>query len=130
MLDYITANEAAKKWGISHRRVIKLCGENRIENAAMLGKMWIIPSDAEKPADARLKEKGTNITEARMFKVTVEETVDGNFFINANSIKDATEKAISMYKQQQITLEPGELTAKSICVYDIKNDICTGFEAF
>ena len=53
MIDYITANEAARKWGISHRRVITLCGENRIENAAMLGNMWIIPSGAEKPIDGR-----------------------------------------------------------------------------
>lgn len=53
MIDYITANEAANKWGISHRRVITLCGENRIENAAMLGNMWLIPSSAEKPVDAR-----------------------------------------------------------------------------
>ncbi len=62
MLDYITANEAAKKWGISHRRVIKLCGENRIENAAMLGNMWIIPANAEKPADGRIKGNDNSFT--------------------------------------------------------------------
>ncbi len=53
MLDYMTANEAAQKWNISHRRVITLCRENRIENVAMIGNMWVIPSDAEKPIDAR-----------------------------------------------------------------------------
>ena len=53
MIAYMTAAEAAKKWGISHRRVITLCRENRIPDAAMLGKMWIIPNDAEKPADGR-----------------------------------------------------------------------------
>lgn len=53
MIDYITANEAASKWGISHRRVITLCSENRIENVAMLGNMWIIPANAEKPVDGR-----------------------------------------------------------------------------
>lgn len=53
MIGYITASEAAQKWNISHRRVITLCSENRIENAAMLGNMWIIPSDAEKPIDGR-----------------------------------------------------------------------------
>ena len=52
-IQYISASEAAKKWGISHRRVITLCRENRIPNVAMLGNMWIIPSDAEKPADGR-----------------------------------------------------------------------------
>lgn len=53
MLAYMTANDAAEKWGISHRRVITLCNENRIPNVAMLGKMWIIPIDATKPADGR-----------------------------------------------------------------------------
>ena len=53
MLAYMTANEAAEKWNISHRRVLTLCKENRINNVAMLGNMWIIPIDATKPEDAR-----------------------------------------------------------------------------
>ena len=53
MLAYMTANEAAKKWNISHRRVITLCRENRIENVAMIGNMWVIPSNATKPIDGR-----------------------------------------------------------------------------
>lgn len=53
MLAYMTANEAAEKWNISHRRVLTLCKENRITDVAMLGNMWIIPIDAKKPEDAR-----------------------------------------------------------------------------
>ncbi len=53
MLAYMTANEAAEKWNISHRRVLTLCKENRISDVAMLGNMWIIPIDAKKPIDAR-----------------------------------------------------------------------------
>ena len=53
MLAYMTANEAAEKWNISHRRVLTLCKEKRISDVAMLGNMWIIPIDAEKPKDAR-----------------------------------------------------------------------------
>lgn len=49
----MTANEAAIKWNISHRRVLTLCKENRITDVAMLGNMWIIPIDAKKPEDAR-----------------------------------------------------------------------------
>lgn len=55
MIQYMSAREAAEKWNISQRRVSILCSENRIPNVAMLGNMWIIPRDAEKPADARLK---------------------------------------------------------------------------
>ena len=52
-MTYISARETADKWGISQRRVAILCSENRVENAIMIGNMWVIPSDAEKPADAR-----------------------------------------------------------------------------
>lgn len=53
MLNYITANQAAEKWNISHRRVLTLCKENRIANATTIGNMWVIPKDAIKPVDAR-----------------------------------------------------------------------------
>ncbi len=52
-MEYMSAKEAADKWGISQRRVAVLCSEKRIEEATMLGNMWIIPSSAEKPIDAR-----------------------------------------------------------------------------
>ncbi len=52
-MEFMSAKEAADKWGISQRRVAVLCSENRIANAVMVGNMWIIPADAEKPIDAR-----------------------------------------------------------------------------
>ena len=53
MLEYISAPEAAKKWGISERRVQKLCEENRIPGAVKFSRVWLIPKDAEKPVDGR-----------------------------------------------------------------------------
>lgn len=55
MIQYMSAREAAEKWCISQRRVSILCSEGRIPNVAMLGNMWLIPRDAEKPVDARMK---------------------------------------------------------------------------
>ena len=52
-MEVMSAREAADKWGISQRRVAVLCSENRIANVQMLGNMWLIPTDAEKPIDAR-----------------------------------------------------------------------------
>ena len=52
-MDYISAKEAAEKWGISQRRVAVLCSENRIPQADMVGNMWLIPADAKKPPDLR-----------------------------------------------------------------------------
>ena len=53
MLSYISAKEAAEKWNISQRRVATLCSEERISGAMMVGNMWIIPVNAEKPIDKR-----------------------------------------------------------------------------
>ncbi|MDL2225824.1 helix-turn-helix domain-containing protein [Eubacteriales bacterium OttesenSCG-928-M02] len=54
-MDYMTAKEAAQKWGISERRVQLLCEQGRIRGVARLGKSWAIPKDTEKPSDARRK---------------------------------------------------------------------------
>lgn len=67
MLQYITAKEAAEKWNISQRRVSILCAENRIADVAMLGNMWIIPRNAEKPDDARRKKTSKHSESARPF---------------------------------------------------------------
>ena len=52
-MEIMSAREAADKWGISQRRVAVLCSENRIANAEMIGNMWVMPSNARKPIDAR-----------------------------------------------------------------------------
>ncbi len=54
-MEYISAPEAAKKWGISERRVQKLCEENRIAGVVKFSRMWLIPKDAVKPIDGRLR---------------------------------------------------------------------------
>jgi len=52
---YLSSTQAGAKWGISKRRVAILCDEGRIEGAQKAGTNWIIPEDAVKPADARIK---------------------------------------------------------------------------
>ena len=60
MFDYISVKEAAGKWGISERRIQKLCGEKRIEGVVRFGHAWAIPKNAEKPVDGRRKENKDN----------------------------------------------------------------------
>lgn len=48
--------DAATKWGISERRVQKLCEGERIPGVSKFGSVWLIPKDAEKPVDGRKKE--------------------------------------------------------------------------
>lgn len=67
-MEYMSAREAADKWGISQRRVAVLCSENRIDNATMVGNMWLIPTTAEKPIDARsIRYNGNNEKQVKPF---------------------------------------------------------------
>lgn len=52
-MDYISAKEAAEKWGITRRRVQVLCEQNRIPGVFKIGNAWAIPADAKKPDDKR-----------------------------------------------------------------------------
>ena len=54
-MEYLTAAQTAEKWNISRRRVSKLCSEGRIEGAKLMGKVWLVPENAKKPEDKRLK---------------------------------------------------------------------------
>ena len=54
-MDYISIDEAAKKWGLSKRFVQLLCSNGRIEGATRLGRAWMIPHNAKKPIDGRTK---------------------------------------------------------------------------
>ena len=54
-MEFVSTKEASQKWGISERRIQKLCEENRIPGVFRFGRSWAIPKDAKKPDDARLK---------------------------------------------------------------------------
>lgn len=55
-MDYMTLKQASEKWGISPRMINYYCVEGRIYGAEKMGKVWLIPKDAKKPADGRRKE--------------------------------------------------------------------------
>ena len=56
MNNTMTVKEAAKVWDISERRVMILCKEGKIDGATKKGRSWVIPANAQKPADARYKK--------------------------------------------------------------------------
>ena len=55
MAELISTVEAAALWNLSPRRVAILCKEGRIPGAVLEGRRWLIPADAQKPSDHRLK---------------------------------------------------------------------------
>ena len=56
-MDYMTVNQAAKKWDVSSRWVQALLKSNRINEAVRLSRDWMIPANAQKPGDPRLEKK-------------------------------------------------------------------------
>lgn len=55
MKQTMTVKTAARLWRISERRVAILCKEGRIRGAYKEGRNWVIPADADKPADGRVR---------------------------------------------------------------------------
>lgn len=54
-MKYLSTTQAAELWGLSARRVALLCEQERIEGVQKSGSRWIIPENAKKPDDARIK---------------------------------------------------------------------------
>ena len=62
----MTVKEAAKLWDISERRVMILCKEGKIDGVTKKGRSWVIPANAQKPADARYKKSQPVKTSTRL----------------------------------------------------------------
>lgn len=113
-MEYISAREAADKWGISQRRVAVLCSENRIAEAQMVGNMWIIPAKAEKPIDAR---------SIRYNKPTTEKDIKP--FLKWAGGKGQLLKEISRYypfKQSNITKYAEPFIGGGAVLFDVLNE--------
>lgn len=55
MVEYLSIKQTSDRWDLSPRRIQVLCAQGRIDGAVRIGYAWAIPSNAEKPSDARIK---------------------------------------------------------------------------
>jgi hypothetical protein len=55
-MDFMTAKEAAGRWGVTARQIQSLCDKGLIDGAVKFGSVWAIPAAARKPIDGRTKE--------------------------------------------------------------------------
>ena len=55
-MEYMTLKEAGEKWGVSARQINYYCVDGRIPGAVKMATIWLIPKDAEKPRDRRMKD--------------------------------------------------------------------------
>lgn len=71
-MNYIKVSQAAEKWGLSARRVRILCQENKIEGVMRRGNLYMIPENAQKPADGRRKASRRAISFERIEELKAE----------------------------------------------------------
>lgn len=61
-MEYLTTVEMSRVWNITSRRIGVLCSEGRVNGAIKKGKTWLIPTNTQKPVDARYKYNKTSKT--------------------------------------------------------------------
>lgn len=54
-MEYLSLKQTAEKWGITVRRVQVLCSQGRIPGATKIGFFWVVPKEAGKPRNQRIK---------------------------------------------------------------------------
>lgn len=108
---YIKVSEAATKWGISDRRVRKLCAEGRISGVVRKGNLYLIPGDAVQPADARiLKRRRTSPQLAEVDKL--KEQLAAMRPLSQGEVEALREEFIIEHTHQSTAIEGNTLTLK------------------
>ena len=105
---YMTAKEAAEKWGISDRRIRILCSEGKIPGAFQEGRGWKIPIDAEKPADGRYRAKESILAQIGRKK----SELDGRRPLTEGELERLNEEFIVEYTYNSNAIEGNTLTLR------------------
>ena len=74
-MNYLNAKQFSENWGISVRRIIKLCKDGRIDGAVKNGRQWLIPENTLKPSDKRANVSKYLNTKKRILIINVEEKI-------------------------------------------------------
>ena len=77
-MDFITAKQAAEKWGISDRQVRIICAAGKIKDARRAGRAWLIPADVPKPEDGRVSRFRNNKLNELLFRIDEKRAVLDN----------------------------------------------------
>ncbi len=123
-MNYISSTEAAKKWGISERSVRNYCSEGRVDGAELVGKIWTIPENAEKPGRKKkssaapmnllkvLKaEKTAKLSGGIYHKIQIELTYNSNHIEGSGLTHDQTRY---IYETNMISMTTGPVSVDDI----------------
>ena len=114
-MEYIKVAEAARKWGLSPRRVRLLCAENRIDGVIKKGKLYMIPENALRPIDGRTV-KGIKLPSelsALLLKIDVlKAELDGKRPLTAGESQRLREQFMIDFTYNSNAIEGNTLTLK------------------
>lgn len=105
---YMTVKQAAEKWGIPDRRVRILCAEGKISGATRDGLIWMIPIDAKKPENGRVKSMESPLTAIDRKK----RELDTRRPLTAGELERLTEEFIVEYTYNSNAIEGNTLTLR------------------
>ncbi len=110
-MTYLKVSEAARKWGISDRRVRKLCAEERISGVIRKGNLYLIPDNAVRPADARtLTRHGVSPLLAELDQL--KERLASMRPLSQGEVEALREEFIIEHTHQSTAIEGNTLTLK------------------
>ena len=78
-MNFLSVSEIAKLWNLSERSVRNYCAEGRIPGAYLVGKTWMIPSDAVKP-DRKARVSDSKKTLLDILKLEKESKLKGGIY--------------------------------------------------
>ena len=78
-MNFLSVAEIAKLWNVSARSVRNYCSEGRIPGAYLVGKTWMIPSDAVKP-DRKARVSNNKKTLLDILKLEKESKLKGGIY--------------------------------------------------
>ena len=70
------------------------------------------------------------MTDQKLFKITIEETISECFDVYASNIDEAIQEAEHKYKNGELVLSPGEVTNRKIFAIDQDADLEKGWIEF
>ena len=124
-MDILTVKEVSLIWGISVRRINVLCNQGRILGAKKIAGVWLLPKDAKKPMDARVKSgeyrdwRNKSNMKSNNFEDNLK-NLNGTFAVEGMTI--STESAENLKK-----LSNGEISCLEI-VEILKQKYIKGYE--
>ncbi|MBP3392775.1 MAG: Fic family protein [Clostridia bacterium] len=101
-MEYRSVAQMAEKWGLSERSVRNYCAHGRIKDSKLIGKIWHIPENAQKPERANKKkdsltllrilreQKAAKMTGGIYHKVQIDLTYNSNHIEGSRLTHDQT----------------------------------------